>query len=156
MHCLITTKWLYHSLSPILVIFYPWQLWGRPTKIIIESICKNAPSAYGLTCWWDVKHNSRGTKVEKMLTLAPERYTAGFCMVAKVILWCIWNHCIADLIDLHNARAVNFLRKPSKNMSKYYFSKCYIFLSKKFGNEKYWVHIIIQHRRRPQKQWWSS
>ena len=34
-------------------------------------------------------HNSRGTKVEKMLTLAPERYTAGFCMVAKVILWCI-------------------------------------------------------------------
>ena len=33
--------------------------------------------------------NSRGTKVEKMLTLAPERYTAGFCMVAKVIPWCI-------------------------------------------------------------------
>ena len=33
--------------------------------------------------------SSRGTKVEKMLTLAPERYTAGFCIVAKVILWCI-------------------------------------------------------------------
>ena len=33
--------------------------------------------------------SSRGTKVEKMLTLAPERYTAGFCMVAKVILWFI-------------------------------------------------------------------
>ena len=32
---------------------------------------------------------SRGTKVEKKLTLAPERYTAGFCMAAKVILWCI-------------------------------------------------------------------
>ena len=32
---------------------------------------------------------SRGTKVEKMLTLAPGRYTAGFCMVAKVIQWCI-------------------------------------------------------------------
>ena len=32
---------------------------------------------------------SRGTKVEKTLTLAPERYTAGFCMVAKVIQWCI-------------------------------------------------------------------
>ena len=32
---------------------------------------------------------SRGTKVGKMLTLAPERYTAEFCMVAKVILWCI-------------------------------------------------------------------
>ena len=32
---------------------------------------------------------SRGTKVEKMVTLAPERYTAGFCIVAKVILWCI-------------------------------------------------------------------
>ena len=91
-----------------------------------------------------------------MLTLAPERYTAGFCMVAKVILWCIWNYCIADSIDLHNARAVNFLRKPSKNMSKYYFSKCYIFLSKKFRIEKYWVCIIMQNRRRPQKQWWPS
>ena len=99
---------------------------------------------------------SRGTMVEKILTLAPERYTAGFCMVAKVILWCIWNRCIADSMDLHNVRAVNFLRKPSKNMSKYYFSKCYIFLSKKFRVEKYWVYIIIQHRRRPQKQWWSS
>ena len=33
--------------------------------------------------------NSRGTKVEKMLTLAPKRYTAGFCMVAKAILLCI-------------------------------------------------------------------
>ena len=31
----------------------------------------------------------RETQVEKMQTLAPERYTAGFCMVAKVILWCI-------------------------------------------------------------------
>ena len=34
------------------------------------------------------RKNSRGTKVEKMLTLAPERYTAGFCTVAKIILWC--------------------------------------------------------------------
>ena len=84
-----------------------------------------------------LKLHSRGTKVEKMLTLAPERYTAGFCMVAKVVPWCIWNHCIADSIDLHNARAVNFLWKPSKNMSKYYFSKCYISLSKKFRIEKY-------------------
>ena len=79
----------------------------------------------------------RGTKVEKMLTLAPDRYTAGFCMVAKVIQWCIRNHCIADSIDLYNTRAGNFLRKPSKNMSKYYFSKCqYIFLSNKFRIEK--------------------
>ena len=99
---------------------------------------------------------SRGTKAEKMLTLAPEMYTAGFCMVAMVILWCIWNYCIADSIDLHNAMAVNFLREPSKNISKYYFSKCYIFLSKKFRFEKYWVYMIIQHRRRPRKQWWSS
>ena len=30
---------------------------------------------------------SKGNKVEKNLTLAPERYIAGFCMVAKVILW---------------------------------------------------------------------
>ena len=36
----------------------------------------------------EIEH-CRGTKVEKILTLAPERYTAGFCMVAKVILWCI-------------------------------------------------------------------
>ena len=92
---------------------------------------------------WDSKQYfgaiaySRGTKVEKMLTLAPERYTAGFRMVAKVILWCILNHCIADSIDLHNTRAANFLRKPSKIMSKYYFSKCYIFLSKKFRTKKY-------------------
>ena len=28
---------------------------------------------------------SRGTKVGDMLTLAPERYTAGLCMVTKVI-----------------------------------------------------------------------
>ena len=66
-----------------------------------------------------------------MLTLAPERYTAGFCMVAKVILLCILNYCIADSIDLHYVRAVNFLRKPSKNMSKYDFCKCYIFFIKK-------------------------
>ena len=30
-------------------------------------------------------HKSRGTKVGDMLTLAPERYTAGLFMVAKVI-----------------------------------------------------------------------
>ena len=29
--------------------------------------------------------HSRGTKVGDMLTLAPERYTAGLCMVTKVI-----------------------------------------------------------------------
>ena len=28
---------------------------------------------------------SRGTKVGDMLTLAPERYTVGLCMVTKVI-----------------------------------------------------------------------
>ena len=32
---------------------------------------------------------SWGTRVEIMLILAPKRYTAGFCIVAKVILWCI-------------------------------------------------------------------
>ena len=103
-----------------------------------------------LVAWWGLKRsksfNSRGTKVEKMLTLAPERYTAGFCMVAKVILLCIWNHCIAASIDLHKARAINFLRKPSKNMSKYKFSKCYIFLSKVFKIEKYWVCSGVDHR----------
>ena len=31
-----------------------------------------------------VRH-SRGTRVGDMLTLAPERYTAGLCMVTKVI-----------------------------------------------------------------------
>ena len=29
--------------------------------------------------------DSRGTKAGDMLTLAPERYTAGLCMVTKVI-----------------------------------------------------------------------
>ena len=29
--------------------------------------------------------NCRGTKVEKMLSPEPERYTARFCMVAKII-----------------------------------------------------------------------
>ena len=33
--------------------------------------------------------NSRGTKVGDMRTLAPESYTAGLCMVTKVIPWCI-------------------------------------------------------------------
>ena len=32
---------------------------------------------------------SRGTKVGDMRILAPERYTAGLCMVTKVIPWCI-------------------------------------------------------------------
>ena len=59
-----------------------------------------------------------------MLALAHERYIAGFCMVAKVSLsWCILNHCIADSIDLHNARAVHFLRKPSKNQNVIFFYK---------------------------------
>ena len=39
-------------------------------------------------------------------------------------------HCIADSIDLHNARAVNFLRKPSKTMSKYYFQNFIYFYQK--------------------------
>ena len=33
--------------------------------------------------------SSRGTKGGKMLTLAAQRYTAEFRMIAKVILWCI-------------------------------------------------------------------
>ena len=32
---------------------------------------------------------NRGTMVGKMLTLAPERYTAGYGVVAKVILLCM-------------------------------------------------------------------
>ena len=32
------------------------------------------------------RSDSRGNKVGKMLTLAPERYTAKFCMVSKIIL----------------------------------------------------------------------
>ena len=136
----------------------------KPRKKIQEqnqqvSICSHIITLEHISLWSFMTFfkmvDSRGTKVEKMLTLAPERYTAGFCMVAKVILWCIWNHWIADSIALHNSRAVDFLRKPSKNMSKYYFSKCYIFLSKKFRIEKYWCYITIQHRRRHQKQWWS-
>ena len=56
-----------------------------------EMIAKRSDACYMILSW--LMYNnvlfthafSRGTKVEKMLTLAPERYTAGFCMVAKVI-----------------------------------------------------------------------
>ena len=50
---------------------------------------KNIVSRETRTYALNLGRYSRGTKVEKILTLAPERYTAGFCMVAKVILWCI-------------------------------------------------------------------
>ena len=72
-------------------------------KVIAENQCekhkKSSLEAHvGQSCLKDIKMaiiaailalNSQGTKAEKMLTLAPERYTAGFCMVAMVILWCI-------------------------------------------------------------------
>ena len=67
----------------------------------------------------------------QMINLTHKKYTAAFCMDTRVILWCIWNHCIVDSIDLHNVRAVNFLQKSNINMSKYYFSRCQIFLSYK-------------------------
>ena len=51
-----------------------------------------------------------------MLTLAPERYTAGLCMVTKVTPWCISNQCIADSIDLHNDTADDFLGKLARYM----------------------------------------
>ena len=58
------------------------------SKIILDLNCSEKD-----TCFGSIKYGhspySRGTKVEKMLTLAPERYTARFCMVARVILWCI-------------------------------------------------------------------
>ena len=71
------------------------------TPIVRESICSMfyctvlyVHSSFAIILMWKreliaLLGFSRGTKVEKMLTLAPERYTAGFCMVAKVILWCI-------------------------------------------------------------------
>ena len=42
-------------------------------------------------------------------------------------------HCIADLIDLHYTRAINFLQKPIRNMSKYYSSKVIYFHQKSSG-----------------------
>ena len=44
----------------------------------------NVTAQICITCIGD----SQGTKVGKMLTLAPERYTSGFGMAAKVVLWC--------------------------------------------------------------------
>ena len=41
-------------------------------------------------------------------------------------------------------------------MSKYFFSKYHILFLSKIEIDKYWVYIIKQHRRRPEKQWWSS
>ena len=51
-----------------------------------------------------------------MLTLAPERYTAGLCMVTNVIPLCILNNCIVNSIDLHNDTADDFLRKLARYM----------------------------------------
>ena len=56
-------------------------------RSVYKSLQITNTAKYHSACRVDT--HSRGTKVEKMLTLAPERYTAGFCMVAKVILWCI-------------------------------------------------------------------
>ena len=56
---------------------------------------------------------------------------------------------------LAKRQAVHFLRKPNRNMWKYYFSKSQIFLSKKTRTEKYWAYIILRHLCRPKKQCWS-
>ena len=61
----------------------------------VERYCKSNAVAIFLAinitfmCFIPLNLHSWGTKVEKMLTLAPERYTAGFHMVARLILWCI-------------------------------------------------------------------
>ena len=75
-------------------------------------------------------------------------------MVAKVILWCIWNHCIADSMGLLNIPALNFLRKPSKNIRKYNFF--IYFFKKRLRLKKHWVYIIKWHRGRSEKQCRSS
>ena len=66
---------LFHLEQLSFVVFWCSRIQGHIRLLFFHAI-KRLPS-------------SRGTKVEKMLTLAPERYTAGFCMVAKAILWCI-------------------------------------------------------------------
>ena len=62
----------------------------------VIGVFDQAPHKPGCTATQDDKRleisyigngDSRGTKVGDSRTLAPERYTAGFCMVTKVIPW---------------------------------------------------------------------
>ena len=88
-----------------------------------------------------------------MLTLAPERYTAGLCMVTKVIPWYIWNHCIADSIDLHNGTADGFLRKLARYMWNYNVGKYRIIAFQNIENEKYLSDLMKWHPCEPKKKW---
>ena len=72
-----------------------WITHGRvqwvdcPSVLSVYNMVSSQPLLTSFVSNFQYKPSSRGTKVKKMLTLAPERYTAGFYMVAKVILWCI-------------------------------------------------------------------
>ena len=57
---------------------------------------------------------------------------------------------LKPLYNRLDARAANFLRKPSNTMSKYYFSKCHTFLSKSSGLTNIEFYEIKQHRRNPE------
>ena len=69
----------FYNKAAIVVISSTLSLWRIHFQDLVQKVMK----------WLIIIHYSRGTKVERTLTLAPERYTAGICMVAKVILWCI-------------------------------------------------------------------
>ena len=63
-----------------------------------------------------------------MLTLAPERYTAGLCMVAKVNLYGV------SATTVKQTRSTCIKPEFFQNVI-FFFSKCYIFLSKKLRIE---------------------
>ena len=94
-----TSRVLFAMAQPVYRVSEPTDrgLFGRSAKVtpgdcwpLMQHVYTVSNSTYReMLVQGAVTIHSRGTKVEKMLTLAPERYTAGFCMVAKVILWCI-------------------------------------------------------------------
>ena len=76
------------GLSSILSLYCnTFNKFNKTAKGILDSIYQR----HFVQIYFEINSSiySRGTKVEKMLTLAPEMYTAEFCIVAKVILWCI-------------------------------------------------------------------
>ena len=80
---------------------------------------------------------SRGTKVEKMLTLAPARYTAGFCMVAKVIQWCIKTTVKQTRSTCITPEQSTFYGSPARKCQNIIFQNVIYFYQKKFRIEKY-------------------
>ena len=51
--------------------------------------------------------NRLGPKVKKIKNGYPESSKVCYCINLKNYIWCIRNHCIANLSELHNATRAN-------------------------------------------------